>query len=64
MVERTGQIDFDSRGLILEAEEGERIRLVGAKASALLIGDEVTVRGEVTPGGELEVQEVVSRWQP
>lgn len=57
-VERTGQIDFDSRGLILEEEDGTRWRLVGRHAAGILIGDEVTVRGELTPGGEIEVAAV------
>ena len=60
-MERTGQIDFDSRGLILEEESGTRWRLVGRLTAGILIGDEVTVSGELTPGGEIEVRAVQSQ---
>lgn len=57
VIRRSGYIDFDSSGLILEQVGGKRWRLLVAQP--LLIGEEVTVIGTASGSSTLMVREVI-----
>jgi hypothetical protein len=61
LIEVTGELDFDSRNLILEEDSGARWRLQGAAADGLLIGDRVTVAARKQSSQILHVVAVVEQ---
>ena len=61
LIEVTGELDFDSRNLILEEDSGRRWRLEGPGAEGLLIGDRVTIAATEASTGKLHVVSVLEQ---
>lgn len=61
LIEVTGELDFDSRNLILEDDSGRRWRLEGPGTIGLLIGDRVTVAAAEQTAERLHVITVLEQ---